>query len=151
MTFLFRAFPLISFRPRPPFLLSFHSVLFRPFFPKALPLPLKRTVFSVSSASSTPSSSSSTETLIATPKPTIPLDDTLHWVGRTGFCGELSVDDVGKWVRLCGWVALHRVHGGLTFLNLRDHTGTVQVCNALLVFLFHLVLLFLPGKRFAEL
>lgn len=34
---------------------------------------------------------------------------------------------MGKRVRICGWVALHRVHGGLTFLNLRDHTGIVQV------------------------
>nr|VDC73939.1 unnamed protein product [Brassica rapa] len=51
----------------------------------------------------------------------------LKWVSRTGRCGELSVEDVGKRVHLCGWVALHRVHGGLTFLNLRDHTGIVQV------------------------
>ncbi|RID77524.1 hypothetical protein BRARA_A00430 [Brassica rapa] len=51
----------------------------------------------------------------------------LKWVSRTGRCGELTVDDVGKRVHLCGWVALHRVHGGLTFLNLRDHTGIVQV------------------------
>lgn len=34
---------------------------------------------------------------------------------------------MGKRVRLCGWVALHRIHGGLTFLNLRDVTGSVQV------------------------
>lgn len=46
---------------------------------------------------------------------------------RTGLCGELSENDVGKRVRLCGWVALHRVHGGLTFVSLRDHTGIVQV------------------------
>ncbi|KAL0376038.1 UNVERIFIED_CONTAM: Aspartate--tRNA ligase, chloroplastic/mitochondrial [Sesamum calycinum] len=46
---------------------------------------------------------------------------------RTAFCGELSEPDVGRRVRLCGWVALHRVHGGLTFLSLRDHTGIVQV------------------------
>ncbi|PQP92242.1 aspartate--tRNA ligase chloroplastic/mitochondrial [Prunus yedoensis var. nudiflora] len=53
--------------------------------------------------------------------------DPSQWVTRTGFCGELSTADVGKRVTLCGWVALHRVHGGLTFLNLRDHTGSVQV------------------------
>ncbi|KAF5946561.1 hypothetical protein HYC85_016789 [Camellia sinensis] len=52
---------------------------------------------------------------------------TTYSVSRTGFCGELSENDVGKRVRLCGWVALHRIHGGLTFLNLRDHTGIVQV------------------------
>lgn len=34
---------------------------------------------------------------------------------------------MGKRVQLCGWVALHRVHGGLTFFNLRDHSGIVQV------------------------
>ncbi|RZS27574.1 hypothetical protein BHM03_00061074 [Ensete ventricosum] len=51
----------------------------------------------------------------------------LRWVPRTALCGELGVEDVGKRVRLCGWVALHRVHGGLTFLNLRDSCGIVQV------------------------
>lgn len=35
--------------------------------------------------------------------------------------------EVGQRVRLCGWVALHRIHGGLTFLNLRDHSGIVQI------------------------
>lgn len=51
----------------------------------------------------------------------------LDWVKRTDLCGELGGDDIGKRVRLCGWVALHRIHGGLTFLNLRDHSGIVQV------------------------
>ena len=51
----------------------------------------------------------------------------LEWVSRTALCGHLGEDDVGKRVTLCGWVALHRVHGGLTFLNLRDHSGIVQV------------------------
>ncbi|KAF6176888.1 hypothetical protein GIB67_025948 [Kingdonia uniflora] len=54
-------------------------------------------------------------------------------VGRTrrrgfGALGKRGLlDDVGKRVRLCGWVALHRIHGVVTFLNLRDHTGIVQV------------------------
>ncbi|KAH7518161.1 hypothetical protein FEM48_Zijuj09G0142400 [Ziziphus jujuba var. spinosa] len=128
MTLFFRAFPLIPFRPKPPFSLSFH-VFLKPFFPKPL-LPLNTTLFSVSASASSPtpptpsSSSSSTETVFPTSKLSVP---TLNWVSRTGFCGQLSADDVGKRVRLCGWVALHRVHGGLTFLNLRDHTGTVQV------------------------
>ncbi|KAK9077233.1 hypothetical protein SSX86_005570 [Deinandra increscens subsp. villosa] len=51
----------------------------------------------------------------------------LEWVNRNGLCGELSEKDVGREVRLCGWVALHRGHGGLTFVNLRDHSGIVQV------------------------
>ncbi|XP_071736945.1 aspartate--tRNA ligase, chloroplastic/mitochondrial-like isoform X2 [Rutidosis leptorrhynchoides] len=51
----------------------------------------------------------------------------LEWVNRNGLCGELCENDVGKRVRLCGWVALHRGHGGLTFISLRDHTGIVQV------------------------
>ncbi|URE22357.1 GAD domain [Musa troglodytarum] len=51
----------------------------------------------------------------------------LQWVPRTALCGELGLEDVGKRVRLCGWVALHRAHGGVTFLNLRDSSGIVQV------------------------
>ncbi|GJU66241.1 aspartate--tRNA ligase, chloroplastic/mitochondrial [Tanacetum coccineum] len=51
----------------------------------------------------------------------------LEWVSRNGLCGELGESDVGKRVKLCGWVALHRGHGGLTFVSLRDHSGIVQV------------------------
>ncbi|KAM7275783.1 hypothetical protein ACFE04_017649 [Oxalis oulophora] len=54
-------------------------------------------------------------------------EDSLHWVSRNNFCGQLTLDDVDTRVKLCGWVALHRVHAGLTFLNLRDHSGVVQV------------------------
>ncbi|CAM6019051.1 unnamed protein product [Sphagnum balticum] len=34
---------------------------------------------------------------------------------------------VGERVSICGWVASQRSHGSVTFVNLRDHTGIVQV------------------------
>ncbi|HEX9969829.1 MAG TPA: aspartate--tRNA ligase, partial [Acidimicrobiales bacterium] len=46
---------------------------------------------------------------------------------RSGHCGTLSADDVGRVVTLCGWVARRREHGEhLAFVDLRDHTGVVQ-------------------------
>ncbi|KMS99853.1 hypothetical protein BVRB_1g017060 [Beta vulgaris subsp. vulgaris] len=54
-------------------------------------------------------------------------DTNLEWVKRTALCGQLGEDDAGKRVTLCGWVALHRVHGSLTFVNLRDHSGIIQI------------------------
>jgi aspartyl-tRNA synthetase len=46
---------------------------------------------------------------------------------RTGLCGHLGPADVGREVRLCGWVARRREHGEhLAFVDLRDHTGIVQ-------------------------
>ena len=78
-------------------------------------------LFSVSASAET------TATTTTAPNPPLPANEALHWVSRTRYCGQLTPDDVGKRVTLCGWVALHRVHGGLTFLNLRDHTGLVQV------------------------
>ncbi|GLJ07164.1 hypothetical protein SUGI_0060180 [Cryptomeria japonica] len=51
----------------------------------------------------------------------------MEWVSRKEGCGELKGEDIGKRVRLCGWVALHRLHSSLTFFNLRDHTGIVQI------------------------
>ncbi|KAJ6820096.1 aspartate--tRNA ligase, chloroplastic/mitochondrial isoform X1 [Iris pallida] len=70
-----------------------------------------------------PPASSSLETLT----PETLAKSPLQWVPRTDLCGELGPADVGRRVRLCGWVAFHRVHGGLTFLNVRDHSGLVQV------------------------
>src|SRR5262249_49867502 len=46
---------------------------------------------------------------------------------RTHTCGALRVGDVGKSVRLSGWVHRVRDHGGLLFIDLRDHYGLTQV------------------------
>ncbi|MEE8367963.1 MAG: aspartate--tRNA ligase [Thermoanaerobaculia bacterium] len=41
--------------------------------------------------------------------------------------GTLSLEDVGKQVKLQAWVHRRREHAGVTFLNLRDRSGIVQV------------------------
>ena len=46
---------------------------------------------------------------------------------RDLFCGEVSHDRVGDVVSVAGWVARRRDHGGLIFIDLRDHTGIVQL------------------------
>jgi len=45
---------------------------------------------------------------------------------RTHTCGQLRKDDVGTQVRLSGWVHRVRDHGGLLFIDLRDHYGLTQ-------------------------
>ena len=46
---------------------------------------------------------------------------------RTHFTTELGPDLVGQRVRVAGWVARRRDHGGIAFLDIRDGKGIVQV------------------------
>jgi aspartyl-tRNA synthetase len=46
---------------------------------------------------------------------------------RTHTCGALRESDVGKTVRLSGWCHRIRDHGGVLFIDLRDHYGLTQV------------------------
>jgi aspartyl-tRNA synthetase len=46
---------------------------------------------------------------------------------RTHTCGVLREGDIGKAVRLSGWCHRIRDHGGLLFIDLRDHYGITQV------------------------
>jgi aspartyl-tRNA synthetase len=46
---------------------------------------------------------------------------------RSIYCGELNVSHLDEEVTVCGWVHRRRDHGGVIFVDLRDHRGLVQV------------------------
>jgi len=46
---------------------------------------------------------------------------------RTHTCGALRASDTGSTVRLSGWIHRKRDHGGLMFIDLRDHYGLTQL------------------------
>jgi aspartyl-tRNA synthetase len=46
---------------------------------------------------------------------------------RDLYAGEVTPERVGQTVNVAGWVARRRDHGGLIFIDLRDHTGIVQL------------------------
>ncbi|MBI4314212.1 MAG: aspartate--tRNA ligase, partial [Candidatus Omnitrophica bacterium] len=46
---------------------------------------------------------------------------------RSHACAAVSPEEIGKHVTVCGWVHRRRDHGGLTFIDLRDRSGLLQV------------------------
>ena len=43
------------------------------------------------------------------------------------YCNEVNDKHIKNTVKLFGWVAKRRDHGGIIFIDLRDHTGIVQL------------------------
>jgi aspartyl-tRNA synthetase len=48
-------------------------------------------------------------------------------VQRTHLCGKVRASEIGRRVRLQGWLHRSRDHGGLVFVDLRDRSGLVQL------------------------
>jgi aspartyl-tRNA synthetase len=55
------------------------------------------------------------------------LEPQLTWPERTHSCGAVTEAQAGQPVTVCGWVDRYRNLGGILFLDIRDHTGIVQV------------------------
>jgi len=48
-------------------------------------------------------------------------------MNRTSYCTNLSLKDVARRVTLCGWVKRRRNLGGVSFVDLRDSSGVIQL------------------------
>ena len=46
---------------------------------------------------------------------------------RTHTCNELGIDHIGRRATLTGWIDTVRDHGGVIFVDLRDHYGVTQI------------------------
>ena len=46
---------------------------------------------------------------------------------RSHYCGEVTAQNLDQEITLCGWVHRRRDHGGVIFIDLRDHKGLLQV------------------------
>ena len=46
---------------------------------------------------------------------------------RSHTCGEITLSNIGENIKLSGWIDRKRDHGGLLFIDLRDHYGIVQL------------------------
>lgn len=89
----------------------------------ALPGALRR-MCSVARRTGTVARGAAAATASVVPAPDV---QELSWPQRDCGCGTLRPADVGRRVTLCGWVDRHRSLGGVVFVDVRDHTGAVQV------------------------